>query len=69
MIDIGSSVPLNNSSRPYFSNKISPDTVFGGQDNYAPPPYSANRTGFCAQCGAARHDLSAKYCSSCGNSF
>ncbi|CAF5018602.1 unnamed protein product, partial [Rotaria sp. Silwood1] len=43
-----------------FEYQVAPDltSVFGRQDNYAPPPYSGQSTEICSQCGAARQDLS-----------
>jgi hypothetical protein len=69
VIDIGRSTAPG--SAAYYSNQVPKESssVSGGQQNYAPPPYSGQSTSFCSQCGAARQDLSAKFCSSCGHSF
>ena len=39
------------------------------QDYSVPTLYSSQPTGFCAQCGVARHHLTTKFCSSCGHPF
>ncbi len=69
VIDIGrSTVPGNDI---YYTNQGANESrvFFGQQDNFAPPPYSGQSTGFCPHCGVSRHDLTAKFCSSCGQSF
>ncbi|CAM2721868.1 unnamed protein product [Rotaria socialis] len=56
----------------YQSNQVVPlpTSSIGGYYNYAAPPsYSAQLTGYCSHCSQPRPDLSAKFCSSCGNSF
>ncbi len=69
VIDIGRSIVPGNGT--YYSNRVAPEpTVYlGRQDNYPPPPYSGQSTGFCPQCGTPRHDLTAGFCSSCGHSL
>lgn len=71
MIDIGGSAAQSNIRGPHYSNVIAPVTVssYERRDNYAPPPYETVTSAFCFQCGAARADLTAKFCSSCGHSF
>ncbi|CAM4824215.1 unnamed protein product [Rotaria magnacalcarata] len=56
----------------YQSNQVVPlpTSSIGGYNNYAAPPsYSAQLTGYCSHCSQPRPDLSAKFCSSCGNPF
>jgi len=70
VIDIGrGTVPGNGT---YYSNQVANESVslFGGQGSYVPPPpYSGQSSGFCSHCGAPRHDLTAKFCQACGQSF
>jgi hypothetical protein len=66
MIDIGrSDVPGSGVS---YSNQggPAPPLIFEHQDNFAPPPYSSQPTGFCSQCRAPLQDLTAKFCPTCG---
>ncbi len=65
MIDIGR--PSAPGSGAYYSNESA--FLVEQQNNYSPPPYSGQSTGYCSQCGAIRQDLSARFCSSCGKSF
>jgi hypothetical protein len=69
VIDIGRSVGPG--TGVYYSNQVAPEptSFHKGQDNCSPPPYSDQFTGLCSQCGVARQDLTAKYCSSCGQLF
>ncbi|CAF1352565.1 unnamed protein product [Adineta steineri] len=69
VIDIGRSIAPG--SVAYYPNQIAPDQSisFGGQSNYAPPPYPGQSTGFCSQCNAPRQALTSQFCSSCGHSF
>lgn len=55
----------------HYPNQIANESVqtFSRPDNYAPPPYAGQSTGFCSQCGASRHDFTARFCSSCGQLF
>ncbi|CAF5089784.1 unnamed protein product [Rotaria magnacalcarata] len=71
VIDIGCSTSQDNVNQTHYSNKIAPEPTssFGRNDNYAPPAYSINMIGFCSRCGVARRDLTAQYCSSCGQLF
>jgi hypothetical protein len=69
VIDIGhGTVPGH---RTYYSNQVANESIlfFEEQDNIAHPPYSSQSAGFCSQCDAPRHDLIAKFCSSCRQSF
>ncbi|UJR24610.1 hypothetical protein I4U23_005985 [Adineta vaga] len=69
VIDIGHSIAPTSVS--YHSNQVAPDPtiVFGGQSNYAPPPYSGQPASYCPQCNVLRNDLTSRFCSSCGYSF
>jgi hypothetical protein len=71
VIDIGHSVPPGNENRIHYSNRVAPEPTvfFGEKDNSLSPPYSGQSARFCSQCAAPRQDLTAKYCSSCGQSF
>ncbi|CAF0713693.1 unnamed protein product [Adineta steineri] len=69
VIDIGrSSAP---GSVAYYPNQTASDQIigFGGQSNYAPPPYPGQSAGFCSQCNAPQQGLTNQFCSSCGHSF
>jgi len=65
VIDIGHS--SGSASGVYYPNQST--FPVGNQNVYAPPSYSSSSTGFCSQCRAPRQDLTAKFCSSCGQSF
>ncbi len=69
MIDIGRSSASG--SGAFYSNQGNNESTFlvGQQNNYAPPPYSSQSNGFCSKCSAPRQDLSARFCSSCGQAF
>ncbi len=71
MIDIGRIHVVESGNTVYYSNQVAsePTVFFGQQDNYAPPPYPGQSTGFCSQCGVARQGLTAKFCSSCGQLY
>ncbi|CAF1145213.1 unnamed protein product [Rotaria sordida] len=71
VIDIGRSITPAMENAVYSSSqKASESTpIFSRQDNYVPPPYSNQSSGFCSQCGTSRQDLTAKFCSSCGKLF
>ncbi|CAF3646357.1 unnamed protein product [Rotaria sp. Silwood1] len=69
VIDIGNSP--NETYIGYQSNQHLPDRTlyYQQEDNNAPPPYSYPSAPYCSYCNVPRQDLSAKYCSSCGNSL
>ncbi|CAF1145423.1 unnamed protein product [Adineta steineri] len=69
VIDIGRSIVPG--SVAYYPNQIASDQIidFGGQSNYAPPPYPGQLAEFCSQCNAPRQALTSQFCSSCGHSF
>ncbi len=72
MIDIGRSVGLENGSPVYYMNQGTSEPIanFGRQNNYAPPPYSAQPAArFCSRCGASRQDFTSKVCLSCEQVF
>lgn len=58
-------------SANYYSYQYAPDPAhhFEQQNNDAPPAYPGQSGYFCSQCGTVRQDLTAKVCSSCGQSL
>ncbi|CAF1110318.1 unnamed protein product [Rotaria sordida] len=71
VIDIDRSVASVSGNGVHHSNKVVPEptSFFVRQDNYALSPYSGQSAVFSPQCNAPQQDLTAKCCSSCGNSF
>ncbi len=69
IIDIGCAT--TEPSGTYYSNQSANELSYliGERSQYAPPPYSGSSTAFCSKCGATRPDISARFCSSCGQAF
>ncbi|CAF1425249.1 unnamed protein product [Adineta ricciae] len=73
VIDIGRSIPIENSHSTTYSNKISPapvSTYDEVMNSSSPPSYVFQSvSSSCSKCNFPRQDLSMNFCSSCGNRF
>ncbi len=69
MIDISHSTIPGNGVHYTNQNFVAPSVFFEQKNDHAPPSYSDQSTRFCPQCGTLQHDMTAKICSSCGQSF
>ncbi|CAF0983455.1 unnamed protein product [Adineta ricciae] len=77
VIDVGRANASESGTAVYYSNTVSSTapTVFIGQPPCympsppPPPPYSVDTIETCLKCGLVRQDLTAKFCSSCGEAF
>ncbi|UJR07887.1 hypothetical protein I4U23_012169 [Adineta vaga] len=71
VIDIGSSASCVHYNSIYDSNAdvFVTEVPFERQDFDDLPSYSDSNTRFCSRCSVPRRDLTANFCSSCGQSF
>jgi hypothetical protein len=72
IIDIGNSGASGNGNTPYqYGQAFVQPTAFASQQNNFMPSSLNNFSagGFCPQCGMPRQNPTARFCSSCGQTF
>ncbi|CAF1592641.1 unnamed protein product [Rotaria sp. Silwood1] len=73
IIEIGHPMAPGSGNVPYQFNQMVPESTsyFPQQNNmpFPPPYYDQSAAGFCSHCGVPRQNITAKFCSSCGQLF